>query len=131
MPRPPQAALTARNLLLVLPPLLLAAWIALHHGDAPAPADRDLMLVGSRAAVDENGFERFAAAADAARLPRDESTWQRFHAIRAGQTWEPDWILALVGENAVATALLRDGVASPAFAYPSDGRPRVGDARMH
>jgi hypothetical protein len=127
MSRPPQATL---GLLLALPLLLLTGWIVLHRGDAPAPNDRDLHLEGPPAAG-ENGFERFAAAADAARLPHDEATWRRFHAFRTGEIWEPDWITALVAENAPATALLRAGVSSPAFAFPAQGPSRVGDARMH
>jgi hypothetical protein len=128
MSRPPRAALGLLLALLLLP---LTGWIALHHRDAPAPDDSDLALAESTAAAGENGFERFAAAADAARLPHDEATWRRFHAFRAGQTWEPDWISALVAENATATALLRAGVASPSFAFPRGDPPRVGDARMH
>jgi hypothetical protein len=126
MPRPPQAAL---GLLLALPLLLLPGWIALQY-DAPAPDDRDLRAEQPSTAADANGFEWFTAAADAARLPSDEVTWQRFHAFRSGQIWDPDWILTLVADNAAATSLLRAGVASPAFAFPRKALPRVGDARM-
>ena len=128
MSRPPRAALGLLLALLLLP---LSCWIALHRGDAPAPDDGDLRLDLPIAASDENGYLRFAAAADAARLPHDEATWRRFHAFRAGETWEPDWISALVAENAAATALLRAGVASPAFAFPQEGPQRLGDARLH
>jgi hypothetical protein len=127
MSRPPQAAL---GLLLALPLLVVTGWIAFHRGDAPAPDDRDLHLAGP-AAAGANGFEWFAAAANAARLPHDEETWRRFHAFRAGQTWEPDWISALVAENATATGLLRAGVAAPAFAFDRAAPARIGDARMH
>ena len=127
MPRPPRAVL---GLLLALPLLLLTGWIALHRGDAPAPDDRDLH-VERQTAVGENGFERYAAAAEAARLPHDEATWRRFHAFRAGETWEPEWITALAADNAPATALLRAGVASPAFAFPPQDPSHAGDARMH
>jgi hypothetical protein len=127
MDRPPQAVL---GLLLALPLLLLTGWIGLHRGDAPPPDDRDLLLE-PRTADGENGFERFAAAADASRLSHDEATWRRFHAFRAGEVWEPEWITALVADNAAATALLRAGVASPAFAFPPQDPTPVNDARMH
>ena len=74
MLRPPQAAL---GLLLALPLILVLGWIALHRDDAP-PDDRDLQVELPGAAADANGFEWFTAAADAARLPNDEATWQRF-----------------------------------------------------
>jgi hypothetical protein len=127
MSRPPQAALCLL-LLLLLP---LPGWIAFHRGDAPAPDDRDLRIAESRNATGENGFDRFTAAADAAHLPHDEATWRRFHAFRAGSTWEPEWISALIAENAAATSLLRAGVAAPAFAFPALDAPHIGDARMH
>lgn len=111
----------ASGTLIALALLALTGWIALNRTDAPAPEDRDLRLARSPAAVSENGFDRLEAAARAARLPKGEQNWNRFHAFRAGETWEPQWISELVAQNAPATALLRDALASPAFAFaPSD-----------
>ncbi len=124
MTRPPPAAL---GLLLALPLIALWGWIALHRSDAPAPDARDLRLEPSRVATAENGFALFEAAAEAARLPRDEPTWRRFHAFRAGETWEPDWISELVARNAAATELLRASLATPAFAFARDGGRALGD----
>jgi hypothetical protein len=112
----------ASGTVIALAALALSGWIALHRADAADPADRDLRLVLSREAVAENGFDRLAAAAAAARLPRGEANWDRFHAFRAGKIWEPQWISELVAQNAPATALLRAALASPEFAFPPPER---------
>jgi hypothetical protein len=105
--------------LLALALIAVPGWIAVHRGDAPAPDDRDLRLARAAAAPPDNGYDRFVAAAAATRLPRDEPTWRRFHAFRAGETWEPDWIGELVARNAPATQLVHAGLASSAFAFPA------------
>lgn len=102
--------------------LALAGWIAVNRTDAADPDDRDLRLAQSPGAPFENGFDRLEAAAAAARLPRGESNWDRFHAFRAGELWEPEWISGLVAQNAPATALLRDALASSGFAFPPRDR---------
>ena len=116
--------------LLALVLIALPGWIALNSGDAPAPDDRDLRVARSASAGSENGYTRFEAASQAARLPRDGPTWDRFHAFRAGQSWEPEWISELVAQNAAATALLRAGLASPAFAFALPGDARAGNTRV-
>jgi hypothetical protein len=108
--------------LLLLALLLLSGWIAVHGRDAPLPDDGDLRLAKPAPAPADNGYAQFEAASDAAQLPHDAPTWDRFHAFRAGKTWEPDWISELVAQNAAATALLRTGIASPAFAFPAHER---------
>ena len=118
--RPPAIALGS---LLALA-LVLSGWIALNRTDAPAPDDRDLRHAPSPAALAENGFDPLEAAAAAAHLPKGESNWDRFHAFRAGKTWEPEWISELVAQNAPATALLRAALASPEFAFPPPDRER-------
>jgi hypothetical protein len=120
-----RALAIASGILLALALLALPGWIALNRADAPLPDDRDLRRERSFAAVSGNGFEQFTAAARAARLPKGARTWRRFHAFRAGQTWEPQWISELVAQNAEATELLRAGLASPAFAFPT--ADRAGD----
>jgi hypothetical protein len=123
MSRPPQsrARPAAQRCLLVL-----TGWIGLHRGDLPCPGRT---RPRARGAGSRGGRERLRAlrgAADAARLPHDDATWRRFHAFRAGQTWEPDWISALVAENATATALLRAGVASPCVRVSAPGSAARG-----
>jgi len=108
--------------------IAVLGWIA-AHGDVPAPDDRDLRLAASPIAGG-NGFEQFEAAARAARLPKDEPTWRRFHAFRAGETWEPEWISELVAQNATATEQLQAGLAAPAFAFPPLGAARAGDDHL-
>jgi hypothetical protein len=120
----------ASGTLLALALLALSGWIALNRADAPAPDDRDLRLERSPAAVSENGFDSLEAAARAARLPKGEPSWRRFHAFRAGETWEPQWISELVAQNAPATALLRAALASPAFALTPPDRAPTRTERM-
>src|SRR5262249_40141538 len=55
---------------------------------------------------------------------------QRFHAFRAGETWEPQWIADLVAQNATATELLRAAIAAPAFAFPPRDRERPRSERL-
>jgi hypothetical protein len=117
----------ASGILLALALVALPGWTALHYRDAPPPDDRDLRAAQPPASSD-NGFAQFVAAADAAQLPKDEATWRRFHAFRAGTTWEPEWIAELVAQNAPATALLRAGLAAPVFAFPPPGG--ASDDRM-
>ncbi|MGH7336520.1 MAG: hypothetical protein ACREI7_02980, partial [Myxococcota bacterium] len=117
-----RALAIATGTLLALALLALSGWIALNRADAPSPDDRDLRLVRLPATRSENGFDRLRAAAAAARLPKGESNWDRFHAFRAGRIWEPQWISELVAQNAAATALLRDALASPGFAFPPPER---------
>lgn len=116
----------ASGAVLALAWLAFSGWIALNRTDAPAPDDRDLRLARSPAAVSENGFDRLEAAARTALLPKGESSWNRFHAFRAGKTWEPQWISELVAQNAEATEQLRAGLASPAFAFPPPDRMSAG-----
>lgn len=120
----------ASGTLIALAWLALTGWIALNRTDTPAPDDRDLRLARATAAISENGFDRLEAAARAARLPKGESSWNRFHAFRAGETWEPQWISELVAQNAPATALLRDALASPAFAFAPPDRAGTRTERL-
>ena len=120
----------ASGTLIALAWLALTGWIALNCADAPAPDDRDLRLARASAAISENGFDRLEAAARAARLPKGEASWDRFHAFRAGKTWEPQWISELVAQNAPATALLRTALASPAFALAPEGRAGTPAERL-
>jgi hypothetical protein len=112
----------ASGTLCALALLAASAWVALNRTDVASADDGDLRLALSRAAVAENGFDRLASAASAARLPNGEANWDRFHAFRAGRIWDPQWIAELVVQNAPATALLHDAVASPAFAFPPPDR---------
>jgi hypothetical protein len=127
MPRP---LAIASGCVLALALVALAGWIASHRGDAPAPDDRDLHLSRAPAAESENGYDQFEAAARAARLPKDEPTWRRFHAFHAGETWEPQWISDLVAQNAEATALLRGGLSAHGFAFPPPDGADAHDDRM-
>jgi hypothetical protein len=122
-------ALASRTLL-ALGLLALGAWVALNRADASAPDDRDLRLERLSDALAENGFDRLEAAARAARLPKGESSWDRFHAFRAGVIWEPDWISDLVAQNAPATAMLRAALAAPAFAFAPADRAGTPAERM-
>jgi hypothetical protein len=126
----PRPLAIASGFVLVLALIALPGWIAVLHGDAPAPDDRDLRLARASTAPLENGYQRFVAAAQAARLPRDEPTWRRFHAFRSGETWEPEWIGELVAWNAPATELLRAGLATDSFAFPAPDEADARDDRM-
>jgi hypothetical protein len=114
--------------LLALALLALPCFVALHRRDAAAPDDGDLRIAAAPTDSAGNGFVQFAAAAATAQLPKGVDAWKRFHAFRAGEDADRDWISDLVARNAPAIELVREGIAAPACALPLPDR--ANDARV-
>ncbi len=119
MNRRVKAVLIAMPIAAVSLIILVAGWVAVHSRDVPAPDVSALHIETIDVPDENNAYVYFEKAADSFEWERDDS---RVSSVLIDNQWDEQFVTELLSRNAQTLALVKRGLACPAYQPPMEPR---------